>query len=335
MKRILILAIFLGVGVIIHAQGWVVDEASKDDSGGIFSGIFGFILLLGVIWLIGNIIDKNKEAKENRKRFTNKNISSSTEVKGKTFKPQNSTIGQNNDNVKVEDKRVNDVKEQIPQKDSCYIYYRVIREKEYADIVHYSAIFSDGFAVESYAIKSEDIVYDNNEYHGANISNVREKGKKISKQEFEKWQNRIFNIKLKLEHLLPINKTPYGKEWKDGDYLYFPAGEILTELNKKYAEQNNIKYTEESADYQGPEFSLLYVTNADKDSPMGYHISVSEDFVSYDKEDDEPKSLDYFARYYDRVSLITKEDYENALAMIKKELKALMIDIKESINIIE
>lgn len=52
----------------VVAQGWVTDEASKDNSGGIFSGVLGILLLLGVIWLIGYIGDKIQDEKKTRER---------------------------------------------------------------------------------------------------------------------------------------------------------------------------------------------------------------------------------------------------------------------------
>ena len=62
----------------VVAQGWVTDEVSKDNSGGIFSGILGFLLLLGVIWVIGYIGDKiNEEKKIREKRNTRQNDNTS------------------------------------------------------------------------------------------------------------------------------------------------------------------------------------------------------------------------------------------------------------------
>jgi len=329
--RLCTLSLFLVIEYKAIAQGWVVDEVSKENSGGIFSGLIGFLLLMGVIWLIAYIIDKNKDDHERRKKSTGNHSPSSAELKDRGPQPIIIKIDQKTVSDKVEEKQVKDVNELIPRKDSCYIYYRVINEKEIADIIHYSTIYDDGFNVESYVIKNEDIIYENSEHHDVNIINIRENGHKISKHEFEKWQKRINNLKLKLEQLFPVHKSPYGKEWKDGDYLYFPTGEVLAEINKKYAENNNLADTEESVDYKGPDFSLLHVTNADKESPEGFPISVSEDFVCYDNEENGPKSLKYYISYYDRVSLISREDYEKALTIIKFEIKAIMQDVKESL----
>ena len=332
MRKFLITTFLLSLNVYLHAQGWVIDEASKDNSGGIFSGVFGLLLFFGMIWLIGYIVHKKKEYKKKGTRSTNNHFDSSAELKGISSKPIINKLNKNTISGNGEEKQDKDVADLIPKKDSCYICYRVIKEKEYADIIHYSDIFKDGFTVESYGIRNEDIVYENTEHHGVNINNIRENGYKISKQEFEKWQKRIDNIKLKLEQLFPGHRTPYCKEWKDGDYLYYPDRDILAEINKKYAENNNIAYTEKSVVYQGPEFSLLHVTNADKESPEGFHISISEDYASYDNEEDGPKSLKYYVPYYQRASLISKKDYEKALALIKTEFKELMQDIRKSIT---
>ena len=41
MKKLLAIFFSLSMRVTLFAQGWVIDEVSKDDSGGIFSGIMG------------------------------------------------------------------------------------------------------------------------------------------------------------------------------------------------------------------------------------------------------------------------------------------------------
>lgn len=65
-KRLLACLMAFLPPVLLFAQSWVIDEASKDNSGGIFSGVLGGLLLLGVIWVIGYVIDKSQEEK---KRF--------------------------------------------------------------------------------------------------------------------------------------------------------------------------------------------------------------------------------------------------------------------------
>ena len=58
MKRLITTALQLCIGTTLLAQGWVADEASKDNSGGVFSGIMGLFLLIGAIWFFGYIMDK-------------------------------------------------------------------------------------------------------------------------------------------------------------------------------------------------------------------------------------------------------------------------------------
>mgnify|MGYP007047906826 FL=1 len=53
-----------------NAQQWVWDEISKEDEGGPFSGIFGTILLFGVIWLLGRIFG-GKDKDNNSSHHTN------------------------------------------------------------------------------------------------------------------------------------------------------------------------------------------------------------------------------------------------------------------------
>ena len=55
--RLCTLSFFLVIEYKAMAQGWVTDEVSKDNSGGIFSGILGFILLIGIIWFVGYVGD--------------------------------------------------------------------------------------------------------------------------------------------------------------------------------------------------------------------------------------------------------------------------------------
>lgn len=55
-KKCCCIFLFLIVAICkSNAQQWVWDEISKEDEGGPFSGIFGALLLFGVIWLVGKI----------------------------------------------------------------------------------------------------------------------------------------------------------------------------------------------------------------------------------------------------------------------------------------
>lgn len=51
---------------IVFAQQWVMDDIAEDNEGGLFSGIFGAILTLGLIWLLGTLFggQKGKKPKE-------------------------------------------------------------------------------------------------------------------------------------------------------------------------------------------------------------------------------------------------------------------------------
>lgn len=85
MKKLLAIFFSLSMRVTLFAQGWVIDEVSKDDSGGIFSGIMGVFLLIGLVWFIGYIMDKKSEDRDIRKRrktrLTNKEAITKTGVK--------------------------------------------------------------------------------------------------------------------------------------------------------------------------------------------------------------------------------------------------------------
>ena len=61
MKRIVIIYFLLICNVSTFAQGWVTDDAVKDSSDGVFTGIFGVLLFLGLIWVIGYLMDKKSE----------------------------------------------------------------------------------------------------------------------------------------------------------------------------------------------------------------------------------------------------------------------------------
>lgn len=74
MRKVLTLTLLLAYSITLFAQGWVVDEASKDNSGGVFSGILGFVLLIGVVWLIGYISDIISEDKDIRERNRRKKL---------------------------------------------------------------------------------------------------------------------------------------------------------------------------------------------------------------------------------------------------------------------
>lgn len=56
MKRMVIIYFLLICNISTFAQGWVTDDAVKDSSDGVFTGIFGVLLLLGLIWVIGYLM---------------------------------------------------------------------------------------------------------------------------------------------------------------------------------------------------------------------------------------------------------------------------------------
>lgn len=313
--------------MLLFAQSWVIDETSKDNSGGIFSGIIGFILLLGIIWVIGYIFDQIKDKNNHNKKVDYHSSSYRVREEGKSNSTLESSFGEDILHNKVENHN-NNSKELIPKNDLCYVYYRVINGKEYADIIHYTSIFNDGFAVESYSINKDGIVYDKDEHRGVSINNIHEKGIIVAKEEFEKWSNIIYDFKLKIEKLIVSNTAPYGNEWKEGDYLYFPQKEILHELNRKLKKENNESYLEGDDSYNGPDFSLLHVTKADIDAPEGFYISISEDYISCENEQSGPKSLKYYISNYNRAHLISKDDYENARDFIQNQLISFIKDLQ-------
>lgn len=65
-KKCCCIFLFLIVAICkSNAQQWVWDEISKEDEGGPFSGIFGTLLLFGIIWLLGKVFggkDKNSDS---------------------------------------------------------------------------------------------------------------------------------------------------------------------------------------------------------------------------------------------------------------------------------
>ena len=65
MRKLLLAVLVLFVKLSLYAQGWVVDETSKDNSGGIFSGILGVLLFLGLIWLLGTLFGRKKKESSN------------------------------------------------------------------------------------------------------------------------------------------------------------------------------------------------------------------------------------------------------------------------------
>lgn len=313
--------------MLLFAQGWVIDETSKDNSGGIFSGIIGFILLLGIIWVIGYIFDQIKDRKNQNKKVDYHSSSYRVREDRKSYSTLKSSSGEDILHNKVENQN-NNSKELIPKKDSCYVYYRVINGKEYADIIHYTSVFNDGFAVESYAINKDGIIYDKDEHRGVSINSIHEKGTIVAKEEFEKWRNKIYDLKLKIEKLIVSNTAPYGNEWKEEDYLYFPQKEILHELNRELKKENNESYLEGDDSYNGPNFSLLHVTKADIDAPEGFYISISEDYISCENEQSGPKSLKYYISNYNRAHLISKDDYEKARDLIQNQLISFIKDLQ-------
>lgn len=328
-KRLFAGLMFFLLPVHLFAQSWVIDETSKENSGGIFSGIIGFILLLGIIWVIGFFFDQIKGENNHNKKVDHH--SSSYRVSGERnsnpiLEPSS---GQDRlQNINKSENQDNNSNELIPKTDSCYVYYRVINGEEYVDIIHYISVFNDGFAVESYAINKDGIVYNKDEHHGVSINNIHEKGIIVAKEEFEKWRKKIYDFKLKIEKLIVSNTVPYGNKWKEGDYLYFPVKEILHELNRKVKKENNESYLEGDDSYNGPDFSLLHVTKGAIDAPEGFYISISEDYISCENEQRGPKSLKYYISNYNRAYLISKDDYENARDLIQNQLISFIKDLQ-------
>jgi len=326
-KRLFVVFMAFLLPVLLFAQGWVIDENTNDNSGGFFSGIIGFVLLLGIIWAIGYIFNHFKDRNNHNKRVDHHSPSYKVRESRKSNFTLESSSGEDILHSKV-NKQNNNIKELIPQKDTCYVYYRLINGEEYADIIHYTSVFNDGFAVESYAINKDGLDYDKNEYHGVSINNIHQKGIIVAKEEFEKWREIIYDFKLKIEKLIVSNTVPYGNEWKEGDYLYFPVKEILHELNMKLKKENNESDLEGDDCYNGPEFSLLHVTKADMDDPEGFYISISEDYISCENEQSGPKSLKYYISNYNRAHLISKDDYEKARDLIQNQLISFIKDLQ-------
>ena len=65
MRKLLLAILVLSMKLSLYAQGWVVDEVSKDNSGGIFSGILGVLLFLGLIWLLSTLFGGKKKESSN------------------------------------------------------------------------------------------------------------------------------------------------------------------------------------------------------------------------------------------------------------------------------
>lgn len=59
--RFILVVSFYMKGFFVFAQQWVMDDVAEDNEGGLFSGIFGAILLLGLIWLLGTIFSGQKK----------------------------------------------------------------------------------------------------------------------------------------------------------------------------------------------------------------------------------------------------------------------------------
>lgn len=87
MKRIIIIYLLLICNFSTFAQGWVTDDAVKDSSDGIFTGIFGFLLLLGVVWVIGYLMDKKSENDDMRGTHKYDHLPSSSRIKKEEIKP--------------------------------------------------------------------------------------------------------------------------------------------------------------------------------------------------------------------------------------------------------
>lgn len=86
MKRLIATILQITISTTLLAQGWVMDEASKDNSGGIFSGIMGLFVLIGVIWFVGYLMDKRSDYNDSRQKNQFNHLPSSSRMK-KEVKP--------------------------------------------------------------------------------------------------------------------------------------------------------------------------------------------------------------------------------------------------------
>lgn len=86
MKRMVIIYFLLICNISTFAQGWVTDDAVKDSSDGVFTGIFGVLLLLGLIWVIGYLMDKKSEHDDLSGKHKYDHLPSSSRIK-KDVKP--------------------------------------------------------------------------------------------------------------------------------------------------------------------------------------------------------------------------------------------------------
>lgn len=77
-RRCLLLFTVAIAKVFAFAQQWVMDDIAEDNEGGVFSGIFGAILTLGLIWLLGTLFGSN-ENKTNNTKHNIKNEKSTSE----------------------------------------------------------------------------------------------------------------------------------------------------------------------------------------------------------------------------------------------------------------
>lgn len=68
MKRIVFIYLLFICNISTFAQGWVTDDAVKDSSGGVFTGILGVLLLLCLIWVMGYVMDRFNEDRDIREK---------------------------------------------------------------------------------------------------------------------------------------------------------------------------------------------------------------------------------------------------------------------------
>ena len=87
MKRIVIIYFLLICNVSTFAQGWVTDDAVKDSSDGVFTGIFGVLLFLGLIWVISYLMDKKSENDDLSGKHKYDHLPSSSRIRKEVVKP--------------------------------------------------------------------------------------------------------------------------------------------------------------------------------------------------------------------------------------------------------
>lgn len=218
------------------------------------------------------------------------------------------------------------------QNDTYYIRYFVYGKKgiENANLCHYKEVWGNNYSVDEYSLDNEGLTFEDAFWSGVSTDDCRA-GTKIAKEDYDVWVKRIENCKKIIEKMVYKYSSPYGKMWKAGDYLLFPQKEIIAEEEKCLRDGYYYSFDDEEDKYDGPDFCLLHIINADLQRMEGKVVSIDVyDMKCYNIDKTNP--ISWYLEHMDKSLLIPKLLFEIAEELIRSTSMNIAQEIKQKVQ---